>query len=166
MSEKMPQQIPGPHERSEPESARKYGDVVLLKEGGKYLIDDGGEKRLEVTAEQVQEAEHNMAKDLMRLANLNHALRRVGLESLEGLPTFRVPSHLPDYEYVSGAGAPCCNPDDPKVISAMRSQYPEMGSTFILRGCAGERMDTVVNGDKSEWIGISGNPHKENTYLY
>ena len=111
---KSPEKI-APEQQAEIERERTYSDAKLLKEGGKYVI-EAGEKRLELTGQQVEAIRHEMMRDFFHRAEMekyqarkNKFLAELGIESLDGVPQY----YLGDIRNIPGVdGAACCRLED------------------------------------------------------
>lgn len=145
-------------------------EVVIIEEGGKYIIKEG-EKRLEVTETQIERAKHEMFKSLSREAQINLALARIGLETIDGLSRYYLSTLMYKKGNVVFEGeAICCslghalgwNADigkyyDPEtmqeILESFYAQYPELNNPekpFVLEGDFGK---VAVKGYKMEYIG-------------
>lgn len=156
--------------------ARGYGGgmgLYVVEEGGKYVIQEG-EKRLELAERQVAKARHEMLRSLGREAMRNENLVRIGLESIEGLPQYRLMESMPEGKiFLSQEDSPytplCCKLgdalggnrsvgeyNDPKlvqeILKVFYSEHSELNNPkkpFLLQGDFGT---VVVKGNMVEYL--------------
>jgi len=61
MSQEEPNQ-PTPEDQAKIETERTLSDAEMIKDGAEYVVDEGGDKRLEATSEQVESAREEMER--------------------------------------------------------------------------------------------------------